>query len=406
MSNTIKPLKPLNILFFSATVPYPALDGGRIRVLNLIRCLCKIHKVVLLTFISLPTDPQGIAYLEKMGVEVISIRLKLGNLATIMHSLFQWKPLTIAKYYSPEMLQTLRKLLESREFHIIHFEMLHTGQFISKLKSDKKSYSTFLGQQNIDSHIWYRLAKTEKNILKKILFYSQYLAFAGYEKRMCKDFDTCVCVSEQDKAKLASLCPEAAIEVVPNGVELDYFFPVETEEDEKCLVFTGSMDWHPNEDAVLYFCHDIFPLIKAKIPEISFYIVGSNPTERVLSLDNIQNVTVTGSVEDVRPYITKAAVYIVPLRVGGGTRLKIFQALAMKKAIVSTSIGCEGQELIPGEHIIVADNSWEFADSVVMLLKDRELRQKLGEKGRIFVQQRYDWNMIAQGLEELYRSHK
>lgn len=400
---------PLNILFFSPTVPYPAIDGGRIRVSNLVSRLCKTNKVTFLTFIALPSDEEGSDYLRQMGIDVIGVRLKHQSqgvaILKLLSGIIQRKPLTIAKYYSTDMLKTLKNLLESKDFHVIHFEMLHTGQYISKLDINKSNCSTFLGQQNIDSHIWNRLANTEKNPLKKMLFYSQYKAFKRYESRICDDFNACLCVSEQDKAILSSLCPRSNIAIIPNGVDLEYFAPVDVEEDEKSLVFTGSMDWHPNEDAVLYFCQNIFPIIKAEIPEIKFYIVGSNPTQRVLKLKNITGVFVTGSVEDVRPYIADSAVYVVPLRIGGGTRLKILQALAMQKAVVSTSIGCEGQELIPGEHLMVSDNSQEFARIVIQLLKDRNLRQNLGKNGRIFVQQKYDWDIIARDLDQFYRKY-
>jgi glycosyltransferase involved in cell wall biosynthesis len=264
-------------------------------------------------------------------------------------------------------------------------------------------YATILGEQNVDSSVWYRLARTEPNPLRKLIFYSQYRSFMGYESRICRYFDMCICVSAQDQKELASLCPGTAIEVVPNGVDPDYFRPGETEEDETRLVFTGSMDWHPNEDAVLYFCERIFPLIRAELPEIKFYIVGSNPTDRVLKLRGIEGVIVTGSVEDVRPYIASAAVYIVPLRIGGGTRLKILQALAMKKAVISTSIGCEGLDLQQDKHLLVADEPRQFAARTVQLIRDRSMRSRLGDDGKALVQERYDWDVIARKLELVYR---
>jgi sugar transferase (PEP-CTERM/EpsH1 system associated) len=411
----------INVLFVSATVPYPATDGGRIRVLNLIRRLCRIHRVTLLTFITSSVDEQGAGYLREMGVEVVGVRLQQRKLIVALRSLLQnclqGKPLTVAKYYSVEMARALENLLKSRRFHIIHFEMLHAGQYWvldtgysildTRIQHPASSIQypvrTVLGEQNVDSSVWYRLARTEPNPLRKLIFYSQYRSFMSYESRICRYFDACICVSMQDQKELASLCPGTAIEVVPNGVDPDYFRPGETEEDETRLVFTGSMDWHPNEDAVLYFCERIFPLIRAELPEIEFYIVGSNPTDRVLKLREIQGVIVTGSVEDVRPYISSAAVYIVPLRIGGGTRLKILQALAMKKAVISTSIGCEGLDLQQDKHLLVADEPRQFAARAVQLVRDRSMRSRLGDDGRALVQERYDWDVIARKLELVYR---
>jgi glycosyltransferase involved in cell wall biosynthesis len=443
LTSDIETTRQIDVLFVSATVPYPATDGGRIRVLNLIRCLCQTHKVTLLTFITSPVDEQGAKYLSEMGVEVVGVRPQqrkaIVALCSLLRSFVQGKPLTVAKYYSVGMARALEGLLKSRRFDIVHFEMLHTGQYLLRQRVRSKELrakggkrgneearkrggeyplprspapplphspqpcTTVLGEQNIDSDVWYRLARTEPNPLRKLIFHSQYRSFMSYESRVCRYFDMCICVSEQDQEKLALLCPGTAIEVVPNGVDSDYFKPDETKEDETRLVFTGSMDWHPNEDAVLYFCDRVLPFIRAELPEIKFYIVGSNPTGRVLKLRGIQGVTVTGLVEDVRPYIAGAAVYVVPLRIGGGTRLKILQALAMEKAVVSTSIGCEGLSLQPDKHLLVADEPRQFAARTVQLLKDSSLRSRLGSDGRALIQERYDWNVIARKLEFLYR---
>lgn len=397
----------LNILFFSPTVPYPAIDGGRIRVLNLVSRLCRIHKVTLLTFITLPTDEQGIDYMRRMGMAVAGVRLSGQNSTmsyrSLLRSFIQRKPVTVVKYYCTDMVAVLKNLLKSRSFDIIHFEMIHTGQYLMMENDIYHSAKTVLGEQNIDSNVWYRLSQTEANPLKKLTYYSQYRAFAKYESKICGEFDACTCVSTQDREKLMSICPEASIDVIPNGVDLDYFKPGDLEEDAASLVFTGSMDWHPNEDAVLYFCDYILPIIRVKLPEVRFYIVGSNPTPRVLDLRRIEGVIVTGSVEDVRPYIARGAVYVVPIRVGGGTRLKILQALAMEKAVVSTTIGCEGQELQPGQHLLAADEPQQFANAVIRLIKDKALRRRLGENGRAFVKERYDWDVIVRKLDLLYR---
>jgi len=408
----------LNILFVSATVPYPAIDGGRIRVLNLLRHLHRIHKVTFLCLITSPMDEQGAQYLRETGIDVVSVRWERSILryAFLLQSIIHGKPLTVAKYYSRDMMKSLESLLKLRDFDIVHFEMLHTGQYLSDLSFPKTATKaqrtrrisnvdqvTVLDEQNIDSAIWHRLVKTEPNPLKKLIFYWQYRSFLNYERWICKKFDICTCVSSEDGDRLASLCSEARIEVVPNGVDPDYFKPLETEENETQLVFTGSMDWLPNEDAVLYFCDRILPLIRAELPEMTFHIVGSNPTDRVLNLRKTQGVFVTGLVEDVRPYMASAAVYVVPLRVGGGTRLKILQALAMKKAVVSTSIGCEGLDVKSGENILVADDPQQFAKIVIRLARDRSLRRGLGENGRTLVQENYDWSAIVRKLDSVYR---
>ncbi|MFC1719019.1 glycosyltransferase family 4 protein [Candidatus Poribacteria bacterium] len=412
MTSDTETMERINILFVSATVPYPAIDGGRIRVLNLVSRLCQIHKVTLLTFITSQVDEQGAEHLREMGLEVVGVKTLdsrhrdriSGTLRSLLHSLVHKKPLTVAKYYSAEMVKALRHLLSSRRFHIIHFEMLHTGQFVSWLRAEgEDDYVTALGEQNIDSNVWHRLTQAEPNPLRKLIFYWQYRRFKSYESLMCRRFDMCVCVSVEDQEKLASICPGIKTEVIPNGVDLDYFKPGMVDQDRVNLVFTGSMDWQPNEDAVLYFCNRILPLIRAELPEIEFYIVGSNPSERVLRLRELKGVVVTGSVEDVRPYIADASVYVVPLRIGGGTRLKILQALAMQKAVVSTSIGCEGLDLQPDDHLLVADEPQQFAAHVIRLAKDRPFRDRLGRNGGVLVQKKYSWDIIVERLDLAYR---
>jgi len=400
-------IQPLSILFVSATIPYPAIDGGRIRVLSLVSNLCKSNKVTFLTFVKSQDDINGIQYLKDMGVEVIEVRWDYDNLLSSLPSLLKQiiigKPLTVAKYYSPAMAKVLKNLLKNRRFDVLHFEMLHTGQYLLRLSYDNTKKS-MLDQQNIDSCIWQRLIATDRNFFNKFLYYWQYRAFLRFENRICPMFNKCLCVSKEDGERLASISPKANIEVVPNGVDVDYFSPIDTEENEFCIVFVGSMDWQPNEDAVLYFCESILPLVKSEIPDVKFYIVGSKPTERVLKLGSIDGVIVTGLVDDVRMYVAESAVYVVPLRIGGGTRLKILQAFSMKKAVVSTSIGCEGLGLTNEKHLLISDDPKEFADNVIRLARDKQLRHKLGENGRILVQETYDWKSITVKLENIYRN--
>jgi sugar transferase (PEP-CTERM/EpsH1 system associated) len=398
--------KKLNILFVSATVPYPAIDGGRIRVLSLIQNISKFNKITFLTSNSSDKDEQGIKYLRDMGIDVLDIKWNYNNTLSIMPSVFKQvlkgKPLTIAKYYSSATAKKINELLDTNSYDILHLEMLHAGQYITEI-SDRHNTKIILDQQNIDSLIWQRLVKTEKNLFRKLMLDWQYKSFLNIENKMSSMFDVCVCVSEEDAERLKSINPNIKTDVVPNGVDIDYFFPSKTPENERQIVFVGSMDWSPNEDAVLYFCDQIFPLIKAKIPDIKFYIVGSNPTDRVLKLKEIEGVVVTGLVDDVRSYISESAVFVVPLRIGGGTRLKILQALAMKKAVVSTSIGCEGLGLTHKEHLFISDDPDEFAESVILLTKDKILRHNLGKNGRNLVQNQYDWKTISLKLDAVYR---
>jgi glycosyltransferase involved in cell wall biosynthesis len=261
---------------------------------------------------------------------------------------------------------------------------------------------TLLSLQNIDSSIWRRLARQTGNPVQKLAFWMQYRSFRHYERLMARKFSACACVSEEDKNLLADLCPGISIEVIPNGVDVESYQPDHRLTEEATIVYTGSMDWLPNEDAVLYFHERMLPLLEAQIPNVKFYIVGQNPTQRVKQLSQRNNVIVTGMVDDVKPYIAKASVYVVPLRIGGGTRLKILEALAMEKAVVSTTIGCEGLQLTPGKDILIADEPEKFARLVLRLAQDEKFRQRLGQSGRKQVEKKYDWRSIGKQLNELY----
>jgi len=394
----------MNILFISATVPYPATDGGRIRVLNLLKQIAQSNHVTFLALEMLPTDQEGIEYLRNLGIEThlseFGIRNSEFGIRIIARAVFQNRPLTVAKYYVPAMESTIKRIIQSRMFDVIHFEMLHTGQYLQAFPDLR--VPTLLSLQNIDSSIWRRLARQTGNPLQKFVFWMQYRSFRRYERLMAEKFSACACVSEEDKNLLADLCPEISIEVIPNGVDVESYQPDHSLTEESTLVYTGSMDWLPNEDAVLYFHEQLFPLIEAQIPRVKFYIVGQNPTERVKQLSQRNNVIVTGMVDDVKPYIAKASVYVVPLRIGGGTRLKILEALAMEKAVVSTTIGCEGLQLTPDKDILVADEPEKFAQLVIQLAQDEKFRRQLGKSGRKRVEEKYDWRSIGKHLNELY----
>jgi glycosyltransferase involved in cell wall biosynthesis len=202
-----------------------------------------------------------------------------------------------------------------------------------------------------------------------------------------------------DRDLLASLDPRARVRAIPTGVDVDYWCSDGRPEVPTRLVFTGSMDWYPNEDAVAYFVDAILPRIRQVVPEVSLTVVGRNPTPRMRRIGEQAGVRVTGTVDDVRPHVADAAVCVVPLRVGGGTRLKIFEALAMEKAVVSTSIGAEGLPVISGEHAVIADEPDEFARAVVRLLRHPDERRRLGTAGRRLVEERYSWQEVARNFE-------
>jgi polysaccharide biosynthesis protein PslH len=393
----------MKILFLSITIPYPPTDGGRIRVLNLLKHLAKKNEITLLALETEPTDNEGIDYLRRQGIEAHLVpqgqQLPPLTLQTGIRALIKRQPITVARYDIPAFRDTLHSLLAENAFDLIHYEMFHTAQYLVK-----GEIPGLLALQNIDSYIWRRLCEQTANPLRKLLFWTQQRAFARYERVMSPKFNVVACASEIDRDVLRAACPNLRAEVIPNGVDIESYQPNPALEEPATLIFTGSMDWYPNEDAVTYFADEILPGIRAKRPEVEFYIVGKNPTDRVQGLESRPGVVVTGRVEDIQPYISRATVYVVPLRIGSGTRLKILEALAMGKAVVSTTVGAEGLNLSDGEEIFLADEPTKFGDVVLRLIGDEPMRRQLGENGRQRVEVEYDWRRIGEKLHLLYEA--
>jgi sugar transferase (PEP-CTERM/EpsH1 system associated) len=261
---------------------------------------------------------------------------------------------------------------------------------------------------NVESEIWRRHAETRSGFVGRFLYGAQYQRMRRYEGRTLARFDGVLAVSDADRETFSRLYPGAIrrpVHVVPTGVDTEYFSPSLDRNPQSAvrnseLIFTGSMDWLPNEDAMVFFCRDVLPAIRAEEPDVRLTIVGRTPTPAVKKLAEDAGVRVTGRVEDVRPYMKEAAVYIVPLRIGGGTRLKIFEAMAMGKAVVSTTVGAEGLPVTNGEHVMIADEPDGFARAVVHLMRDVERRRQIEAAARALVVERYDWSAVAGELED------
>lgn len=230
-----------------------------------------------------------------------------------------------------------------------------------------------------------------------------------FEGRALSRLDSVLAVSEADRETFARLYPgrlRAPVRVIPTGVDAQYLgAAADVPFDPHHLAFTGSMDWLPNEDAVLYFCQEILPRIRRVEPRVTLSIVGRNPTPAVCRLaQQVPGIEVTGRVVDIRPHVGRASLSIVPLRIGGGTRLKIYEAMAMGRPVVSTSIGAEGLPLAPGHDLAIADDPDAFARAVLTLLSDPAGRQRMADAARHLVAERYDWSAVAGTLEDAVRA--
>ncbi|MYF97989.1 glycosyltransferase [Candidatus Poribacteria bacterium] len=393
----------MKILFLSPTVPYPLTDGGRIRVYNLLKQIALKNDITLLALETQQSDKSSVTHIEQFGIKVHIVQnsatLPRVSLRTLTSACIKRQPITVARYNVPAYRQKLRELLASETYDLVHYEMFHTAQFYTET-----NLPSVLSQQNVDSAIWHRLTGETSNLFYKCAYWTQRRAFQRYERVLSPRFDAVTCTSDIDAKVFQQFCGDDVVKVIPNGVDVSHYQPDFASEAPAHLIYIGSMDWYPNEDAVSFFAEEVLPQVQKNVPDVKFSIVGGNPSARVQQLADREGVEVTGRVPEIKPYFAEATVFVVPLRIGSGTRLKILEALAMGKAVVSTTVGAEGLALRDGEEILIADDPIDFAKAVIKLLTNPPLRKQIGEKGRASVEQDYDWRNIGKKLLTVYES--
>jgi sugar transferase (PEP-CTERM/EpsH1 system associated) len=391
----------MRILWLSAGLLLPLDKGGKLRTWHLMRHLARRHEITFLGF----ADPnQPAADLDGMHqvcstLHVVRRRAAAkGTLAfaadAAAHVLHRY-PYAVGAYRSDEYQAEVRTLLGQSRFDLV------VSDFLPPMVNlpDVLPAPLVLFTHNVESEIWRRHAETATGV-RRLLLASQWRRMLRFERDAVARADLVLAVSDADRRTLRDLYGplRQPVHVVPTGVDTAYFAPRQVDVQPRHLVFTGSMDWLPNEDAMVFFAREVLPRIRVTEPETTLSIVGRHPTQSVMRLSG-QGIEVTGAVDDVRPHVAQAAVYVVPLRIGGGTRLKIFEAMAMGKAIVSTTVGAEGLPVSGGLHLLLADDPDGFARSVVRLLQNRTERARLGDAARHLVLDEYDWAAVSGHLE-------
>lgn len=392
----------MNILFIAPRVPLPADTGGKIRTLNILKQLALESNLHLVCFSFDENDKDYLSDLKKLKIKVTLVPMLETTLFQKVYWLFfHGMPISLIKYHTSAMEHAVKKLVENESFDAIHVDHLHMAHYLNCFKG----IPCMLDEHNVEYKILQRCAAVEKSLPKKIAYENQSKKMNRFESETAQKFSCVFTCSIDDRLLLNKITNGLVpIYVVPNGVDTDYFKPDTNETMEDALVFTGSMDWLPNDDAITYFCDEILPLIWERNKEIKLYVVGKSPSQSVKELAaKDSRVVVTGRVDDVRPYIAKSKVFVVPLRVGGGTRLKILEAMAMGKAIVSTSIGAEGIAYSQDENILLADTPEEFANKTVNAIANSSKIQALGKSGRELVLESYDWRVVGRQLRHFYK---
>lgn len=298
---------------------------------------------------------------------------------------------------SPELEKEVRSLLDREDFDIILGEFASMGHF--DLDTDA---IRIMDAHNIEYDNFRRMSKLDWSSIRKKFYQREFEKCSIEEVKAFKRHDAIFTTSERDGKIIEQDAPGIPRFVIPNGVDTSFFSSSNVETEPFSMIFTGAMSYVPNYDGMLFFLDEIFPIIQKVIPQAKIYIVGSNPPAFLQKYQS-KAVTVTGFVDDVRPYVDQSSVFVVPLNMGSGTRLKVVEALSMQKPVVTTSIGCEGIEVVDDEHLLIRDEPAAFAEAVINLFKDSVLRNRLVENGYELVRQKYDWKVIGQSIDHAFQ---
>jgi len=385
------------ILLICPEPPAPPTWGFALRVYHLGRELARRHEVTLLTY-DVGDESRDWRHLDELfRVRRVPAPASLRSKRTRqLRSLLSRRSFHLGSLLSPAMQRALDELTSGERFDVIQVESSQMSGF------DFPSGPVLvLDEHNVEHELMRRVASVERSLPRRV--------YQGIESRKVRREEIaawrhaggCAVTSVEDERTVLEAAPSTLTRVVPNGVDLDHFAPTSGPVDPDTIVFVGSINYRPNTDAVLHFAEHILPLVRKARPQASFTVVGQGSPENVRRLDGPE-VHILGGVPDVRPHLARAAVVAVPLRMGGGTRLKVLEGLAMGKALVSTSLGCEGIDVEDEQHLLVADSSEDFAKAVVRLMADTDLRRKLGSAGRELVERRYGWPAAVAELDAFH----
>lgn len=392
------------VLVVDEELPWPANTGKRLRTLNLLTALTRDFQIDLLVH-SNGATPEARAALESRGLRVhvaasrIPDRSGLSFPLRLAGSLVRRLPYSVYSHHQPEFARQLAQLVAQTRFDLLHCEWTPYAMYASGV-----DLPVCIAAHNVEWEIWSRTAATERRPAHHLLFSAQTTLMRRFEQRVFSRFGHATAVSAGDAARIAEMgCRH--VTVVPNGVDATAYVPPATDEaPPRSLVFSGSMDWRANQDAIQWFIDEVHPLLAAQ-GDYQLHVVGRAPPAWLQDPARVpRQIVVTGAVDRVQPYIARAAVYVVPLRVGGGSRLKILEALSMGRAIVSTTVGAEGLDVTPGTDIVIADTAADFAAAIDVLWRDADARARLGAAGRALIERQYRWEQIAPLQADAWRA--
>lgn len=391
----------MKILMLTPYLPYPLYSGGQIRTYNLLKKLADHHQITLFSFIREKSEKKFIPKLEKYCFKVaVFQRRPAWNWRNILLAGFTPFPFVmIATYLS----FTLRKAI-SNELSQSHYDLIHAEPFYMMPNIPATKIPILLVEQTIEYLVYKKFVDDYKNILLKPFMYFDVLKLKYWEKFYWQKAASLAAMSKEDKEIMNLAVDKKNIDIVANGVDIDFFTKIKNVRSKIPLVlFVGNFKWLPNKDAAKFLTYKIWPKIKKAIPEAKLWIVGKNPTPEILSLGTKKDVLVEGGINDIRDAFGRAWVLLAPIRNGRGTKYKILEAMAAKLPVVSTSLGVEGIEARDKKEVLIADSANVLAIKTINLLKNIKLGRKMASLAFSLIRRRYNWQLIADNLDKVYR---
>lgn len=396
----------MRVLVITSNLPYPLTSGGKIRVWNLLKCVAQRHEVTLLSLLDSADETQFLSYLQPYCTRVETVvkqrRRPRGKLLLrLLRTMLKGQPPRNGIAHYEEMKRKVQEVASSQSFDIVHIEQSHMAPYIEFI-DHSDSAARLITLYDVGATQYERILKVESDLRSRFWTLLDLFFLHRWEPTyLARRFDKCIVVSPVDEALLHQANPALDLVVVPNGVNTTHYNLLPETPGSKEILLIGTMCYAPNVDGAIFFCKEIFPLIKQQVPDAKLLIVGSLPVDAVWALAS-DDVIVTGYVESVIPYYQQSLVSVIPLRAGGGTRLKILESMALGRPVVSTTLGCEGLAVTHGENILIADTPADFAAQTIRLMNDEELKRRLILNGRRLVETTYDWEVIAQQLLQVY----
>lgn len=392
----------MKILLLTQVLPYPPDSGPKVKTWNLIQYLARQHEVTLVSFVR-GDQSREVEQLRRFCAGVFTVPMERGALrdgVALLKSLVTGAPWVIARDARGAMFRLVREVSAREAFDAVHADQLNMAQYALAARAGKKVLDT----HNALWLLYRRMASTMPGGLLKRVYGRDWRLLRRYEGKMCQVFDAVLAVSEEDRRALEEVSGTGRkFHVVPISVNTDEVRPVRRVAEAERIVTIGTMFWQPNVDGIVWFVQSVLPLIRREKPDAALDIIGARPPKEVVALAEQDGlIRVTGYVEDPLPFLEQAGVMVVPLRAGGGMRVKILNALAQGLPVVTTSIGCEGIVVEHGRHVLIADTPAEFARAVVQVLKDRSLASDLGRCGRHLIETLYDYRVACRSLDDIY----